>query len=534
MENSRERKDALRQRIEQVLKGYKPNFKDLSSKTVEEILEEVSIYHQELEYQNLELSRIREELEQSNAHYKELFEDAPLGYVVVDEKDSIISANKMFADMVGVKPEKLTNDKVTKYIHPAYQDAFYLFIRQVIKDKIKQNVIIRLQGKGKEYFVKLEGNLEHSSSGKVLRIGFLDVTKETVNEQQLIESWEKYRAVSEYAFNWEYWQDPQGQLLYVSPSCERITGYSKLDFIQNPSLIQRIVHPDDVEQFNYYNNIYLRGQNSAVTELEFRIIKKDGTVCWIGHTGQNIFNESGVNFGIRVSNRDITKQKVAELKIVESQNYLKTIIQTTRDGFWVVDRRGFMVDVNEAYLKMTGYSRDEFLSFHINDIDTIETQSETMSRIERIIKNGNEVFETLHKRRDGVIFDVEVSSTYINNNGGQFVCFCRDITLRKREEERIKFQARLLKVVDNAVIATNQNNEVIFWNNSAEKLYGWAEKEVLGRNIIELNISEQSASQVDEILKTLTSGRSWSGDFWVKRKDGTEFPAYVTDTPILD
>ena len=89
MENQNKRKEALRQRIEKVLKSRDANLTDLSGKTIEEILQEVSTYHQELEFQNLELMRISEELEESERHYEELFKHAPIGYVLVDSNSTI-------------------------------------------------------------------------------------------------------------------------------------------------------------------------------------------------------------------------------------------------------------------------------------------------------------------------------------------------------------------------------------------------------------------------------------------------------------
>jgi PAS domain S-box-containing protein len=136
--------------------------------------------------------------------------------------------------------------------------------------------------------------------------------------------------------------------------------------------------------------------------------------------------------------RNITEQKKSELTIARNEQYLRTIIQTTTDGFWVVDKERKHVDVNDAYLAMSGYSREEFLDLTISDIDAEENLEATRARIERIIKNSSEIFETKHRRKDGSIFDVEISATFINRDGGQLVCFCRDITERKQVEQELQ------------------------------------------------------------------------------------------------
>jgi PAS domain S-box-containing protein len=105
-----------------------------------------------------------------------------------------------------------------------------------------------------------------------------------------------------------------------------------------------------------------------------------------------------------------------------------------------------------------------------------------------------------------------------------------DITGRKSAEEQIRFQARLLDAVGQAIIATNTQGRIIYWNRAAEELYGWPKEEVMGRPIVEVTPSEEML----EIMSELRAGRSWSGEFVVQRKDGSTFPAMVTDTPVHD
>src|SRR5918992_210709 len=87
-----------------------------------------------------------------------------------------------------------------------------------------------------------------------------------------------------------------------------------------------------------------------------------------------------------------------------------------------------------------------------------------------------------------------------------------DITGHKSTEGQIRFQARLLDAVGQAIIATNQRGTIIYWNRA----------------------SEEMLERAEEIMSELRAGRSWSGEFVVQRKDGSTFPAMVTDTPVRD
>ena len=109
-----------------------------------------------------------------------------------------------------------------------------------------------------------------------------------------------------------------------------------------------------------------------------------------------------------------------------------------------------------------------------------------------------------------------------------------DVTERRQAEEALRFQAHLLDTVEQAVIATDTAGRITYWNSFAEKLYGWSAAEAVGRNIVEVTPTEESRAQSLDIMTRLAAGESWSGEFQVRRRDGTRFPAQVTDTPILD
>ena len=99
------------------------------------------------------------------------------------------------------------------------------------------------------------------------------------------------------------------------------------------------------------------------------------------------------------------------------------------------------------------------------------------------------------------------------------------------DEARLRL---ILDAVEQAVIATDLAGRITYWNRHAERLYGWPAEEVIGRNVLEVTPAEASAEQAAEIMSRLAAGETWSGEFNVRRRDGTCFPALVTDSPIQD
>jgi PAS domain S-box-containing protein len=117
--------------------------------------------------------------------------------------------------------------------------------------------------------------------------------------------------------------------------------------------------------------------------------------------------------------------------------YLQSILDTTHDGFWVVNNKGIITDVNDSYCRMSGYSRSEIIGMKISDLDVDETPEETKARIERIVTNGSETFCARHLRKDGSILSVEISVSYQKENGDK-ICFCRDTTEQKLAQEALQ------------------------------------------------------------------------------------------------
>lgn len=124
----------------------------------------------------------------------------------------------------------------------------------------------------------------------------------------------------------------------------------------------------------------------------------------------------------------------AERKLFESEERHRTILETAMDGIWLTDLHGRLLEVNETYCKMSGFSQEELLGMHISDLEAKEMQADTARHIQRVLTNGEDRFETLHRRKDGNLFDVEISVKYQTAENGRLVVFLRDITERKRLE----------------------------------------------------------------------------------------------------
>ena len=118
---------------------------------------------------------------------------------------------------------------------------------------------------------------------------------------------QKYKTVSDFTYDWEYWQDSDKSMQYVSPSCRRISDYSAQEFIDKPALLREIIFPEDRKIWDRHICGYNDDGKSEI--IQFRIKRADGEIRWVEHVCLSVFNSHGKERGVRASNRDITERE---------------------------------------------------------------------------------------------------------------------------------------------------------------------------------------------------------------------------------
>ncbi|MCL7488008.1 MAG: PAS domain S-box protein [Desulfobulbaceae bacterium] len=173
--------------------------------------------------------------------------------------------------------------------------------------------------------------------GRIVRMEIAtDITDRKEFLEKLSKSEERFRMVADYAYDWEYWRDKEGNWLYISPSCETITGYSPEEMYNDKDILKKIIHPQDREQWQTHAHDMLEG--GEVEPMEFRIIAKNGETRWIHHVCRRVFSKDGRDLGVRGSNRDITKRMLLkeEIKVLRGFLPICASCKKIRDdkGYW--------------------------------------------------------------------------------------------------------------------------------------------------------------------------------------------------------
>ncbi|MGA8347589.1 MAG: PAS domain S-box protein, partial [Isosphaeraceae bacterium] len=137
------------------------------------------------------------------------------------------------------------------------------------------------------------------------------------------------------------------------------------------------------------------------------------------------------------------KRRQAEESLLHREAQYRAVIETSADGFWMTNVEGRILEVNDAYVRRSGYRREELEGMHISALEAKEQPAETAARILKIRQNGTDLYESLHRARDGTVWPVEVNAAYWPSAEGRTMVFLRDITGRKQAEEALVERARL-------------------------------------------------------------------------------------------
>jgi len=279
---------------------------------------------QDLDRANQELQTEIDERIRSEAQLRlqsAALESAANGIIITGRNGYILWANSSFFHMTGYSLEEVqgTNPRFLK--SGLHDNKFYQELWQTIcSGKIWQGEITNRRKDGSLYIEDQTITPLMDEKGEITYFIAIkqDITTRKQAETALVESEEKFRTLVNWTYDWEKWVDPQGNIVYSSPSCERISGYLPEKFISDSTLLFRIVHPDDRKSYEEHRQL-VHDELAGVNELEYRIIAHDGTEHWLEHICRPLFSKENRYLGRRISTRDITERKQYEDKL-ERQN----------------------------------------------------------------------------------------------------------------------------------------------------------------------------------------------------------------------
>lgn len=396
--------------------------------------------HESLKRANTEVANAILVLRRSADEIQDIYNNAPCGYHSLDKEGYFIRINDTELSWLGYTREELVGKmKATDIITPASIDKFKANYPLFIKTgSISELDFEFIRKDGTVFPVLLTASAVYDEKGDYImsRTTLFDVKLHKRMEAELRRSKMLLEKIFASLKEVVLIVDPHTRtILSVNPAVRHIFGY-EIDEVVGRNTGFLHVNSETYEEFG--RRLFTALNKDGVYHDNFMMRCKDGRIIDTEHSVTEILDETGKHAAVVSVIRDVTERKRSE------QEY-KTIIQGALDGFVMLDSRGRFLDVNDTYSHLIGYSRDELLKMSISDVEAMENQEDTARRIQKVMRTGSDRFETRHRRKDGMLVDIDVSANYVDIGGGRFYSFYRDITEHKKAENELRRSGEQLR-----------------------------------------------------------------------------------------
>jgi diguanylate cyclase (GGDEF)-like protein/PAS domain S-box-containing protein len=428
----------LYQRAEAALRQCAPQSPEqlaaLSSVAAKGLLHELQVHHIELQMQHEELHRIHGELDASHARFVDLFDLAPVGYCTLTEAGLISEVNLTTTTLLNVVRSQMITQPIEHFIFKDDQDSYYLLKQRLRNAGGPQSCELRLlKRNGAPFWANLTiSAVQDDADGFELRVVISDISERKQAEAAMIVSEQHHRTLIEWL------PEPlivhsEGITLYVNPAALKMFGAtSASDMIGKPML--DLVHPD-------YRTVVL--ERAAINHqlgrhtpmLEQKLLKLDGTVMDVEVQGIQIFYDGKPS--VQAVMHEISERKRAQASLQIAAN----VFIHAREGITVTDADGIIVDVNEAFTRITGYGREEVIGQNPRILQSGRQDKEFYVAMWRdLLARGYWSGEIWNKRKNGEIYPELLTVTAVTDAGGrvsQYLGLFSDIAVRRQMEDKV-------------------------------------------------------------------------------------------------
>jgi PAS domain S-box-containing protein len=401
-----------------------------------------------------ERKRLLTALKESEKDYKGLFENAHDAILIFRPDDEIIlDVNQSASDIYGYTRTEFIGLSLDTIVKDLSQNTRYIE-ETLEKGKNLRFETVHKKKDGSEMFLEINAALVDYKGQRAIVSINRDITQRKKAEEALLESEKRYQDLYDSAPDMYFSITPEGIVKSVNEFGANYLGYETRELI-GTDLFSLVLNSDREKIQSYMLEIFNNHQEKG--ELEFRKVKKDGSIIWVRERTRLIFNEKGEPAELFIICRDVTERKRSEEVIREREELYRAMFEKNQAVKLLVDPdNGAIVDANIAACEFFGHSIDEIKKINFADITV--SNSNLLADLEQAKKEEVSYMILRNKLASGEIRDVEIYTSPISVRGKRLLfCIIHDITERKRAElALVESEKKYKNLTQNAPIAVTR------------------------------------------------------------------------------
>ena len=392
-----------------------------------------------------ERERAQQKLRMSEEMIRTMFDSAPVGVVIADERGMLIETNRYLQETFGYTESELQGTHISELAHPDDADACSnqfseLVLGNISRFEMSKRCLLKDGSVG-------WANIMFSAVRRpdhTFRFGLgmiADITERKRAEEMLRESEQKFRVLAENTADVFWIFDPNDKRSpYVSPAYEELWGRTRESLREDSKSWLATVHPDDRERVS---EAFEKQVETGEYEAEYRIIRPDGSLRWIWDRGFAVKDKSGLTQRIVRIAADITERKRAEEALRESEDQFRAIFNTAPIGVAIADKDGILVETNGWLQEMFGYADDELRGMRISDLTHPDDREAYANLFDDLVRGGSSRLQLnmrcLLKNGSAVSANVTISAVLGPDGTFRFgFAMIEDVSERLRAEEILR------------------------------------------------------------------------------------------------
>lgn len=490
--------------------------------------------------------RIQVSLSESESRFRNIFENAPIGMGIGTLEGKFLQVNNAFCAMFGYTKVELEQMKFEDITHPDDLSTSTAMVQKLIDGEIgfyrQEKRYLRKDGQCVWATLAMSTVSGGFGLPKYAIAQIEDITERKRIEKELIVREREFRTLAENAPDNIVRYDTEGRIVYVNPQLEATLGVSASEVVgKTPSLVAPDGSLYDLE-------VTIRRAIASGKSTDYYLtlpdIGKGERFHHLRITPER--DEYGEVSGVLAIGRDITERKrslhALEIEIEKS----RALLRNASDGIHILDADGKIIEVSDSFCAMLGYRREEMIGMNVFQWDDEIPYDERIKIVrQNLAQKFRNQFETRHRRKDGTIFDVEIS-TFPLELDGQSVLYCssRDISERKKNEiikhqlsDQIRDYSEMISdLYDHAPCGYHSlDNHGFFMhiNETELKWLGYTRYEIIGkRRFIDLLPHQAASALTDRFAQFKKTGKEQDVECSLIRKDGTLLPVMISSLAV--